>query len=299
MLRGVNPVTVCWDCEWVPCVASGRRVYGMAATASDRAVCERMWQEAKATPEVPRPFLKLALSQVVSIAAVVRTCRDSRVDLELATYPSTAADWCRESDIIEDFLEFVAGADGQLVGFNSTNADLPILIQRGILTGAQCPRFCRRPAKPWEGRDYFSSNSDAHVDLLRILGAGAHNGAASPSLDQAANAAGFPCKIGTAGDDVAELWLRGEHQRIINYNETDALATYLLWLRTACFCGLMSRRDHDAELELATAWIASLATFKPHFAEYLARWQEIPTSSMLLKGTRITRQISPLRLSGT
>ena len=59
----------------------------------------------------------------------------------------------------------------QIVGFNSTNADLPIITQRAIVHGLRAPGFGERPNKPWEGADYFDSrNSDYNVDLCPMLG---------------------------------------------------------------------------------------------------------------------------------
>lgn len=57
-----------------------------------------------------------------------------------------------EAKLISRF--FTAFGDGktepksQLVGFNSTNSDLPILIQRGVATGVHAPEFGKRPQNP-------------------------------------------------------------------------------------------------------------------------------------------------------
>lgn len=165
--------------------------------------------------------------------------------------------------------------DGQLVSFNGTNADLPVLVQRGVFAGARCPTFCKRPDKPWEGRDYFSPNSDAHLDVMRALGGGGYGKSVSPSLAEAAAAGGFPGKLGTTGSSVAEMWLRGEHDAIIAYNQLDCVATYLLWLKAVHFAGLMTTAQHAQEIQAAQEWLASLSSTNAHLAAYLVAWLNI------------------------
>ncbi len=83
-MKNMIPKTViCWDSEWVPCARTGRHLYDLAATEMDPVVFECMWQKAGATVEKPRPFLKLAVSEVVSISAVVRRHDPHGAELEL------------------------------------------------------------------------------------------------------------------------------------------------------------------------------------------------------------------------
>lgn len=273
MIRRIESRTAFFDAEWVPCAATLRRLYHLPQAMPEAQVFEHAWRTCapKGEPNT-KPFLKLAVSRVVAISAVLRTVDDTGLRLELVSYPRSADERVTEPELIEQFLEDVSRRDTQLVSYNGIGADLPALVQRGIMTGACCTDFCRRPAKPWEGRDYFSPNSDAHVDLMRVMAAGAFGKSVAPTLAEAAAGLGIPGKIDTNGAEVADLWLNGEYDRIISYNQVDCIVTYLLWLAGVRFCGLISMREYASEITAAQQWLASLATTQPHIAAYLVAW---------------------------
>ena len=78
---------------------------------------------------------------------------------------------CDEKLILHSFMKSVGRRKPQLVGFNSSQADIPIIIQRAIVNGLSGLGFSDRPNKPWEGVDYFDSrNSDYSIDLADALG---------------------------------------------------------------------------------------------------------------------------------
>ena len=109
-----------------------------------------------------------------------------------------------------------------------------VLLQRAMVNRLRQPAFCQRPDKPWEGTDDFSKASDAHIDLMEMFGGW---GKGTPSLHEFATACGVPGKLLADGHSVVDLWLAGDVRRIVQYNECDALSTYLLWL-----AGRASRR---------------------------------------------------------
>src|SRR5690606_19682823 len=99
---------------------------------------------------------------------------------------------CPEAELIQRFLEKVAADHYQLWRYNSSTADLPILVQRAIALGVSCPAFSKRPAKPWEGYDYHDGrSSDAHMDILQTVGSHG-SGTSKPKLHEFAVACGFP-----------------------------------------------------------------------------------------------------------
>ncbi len=73
----------------------------------------------------------------------------------------------------------------------------------------------------------------------------AGTGKATPSLHELATLSGIPGKINMDGRRVAELWLEGNFEGIVQYNQCDALTTYLLWLRTAHFAGFFTTDDYN------------------------------------------------------
>lgn len=101
-----------------------------------------------ATPEDPQPYLKTVMCRIVSIAAVVRKKVRSDVRLEFVSLPGLKDGVQAEGEIIRRFLEAVGNLGAQLVGFNSSNADLPILYQRALANRVTAPTFCHRPENP-------------------------------------------------------------------------------------------------------------------------------------------------------
>jgi predicted PolB exonuclease-like 3'-5' exonuclease len=148
-----------------------------------------------------------------------------------------------EAYIIERFLYFIGEREPNLVGYNSNESDLQVLIQRGLVNEITSPRFCARPQKPWEGRDYFYRFGEEHLDLLRLFS----NGSMKPTLNEVARLCGFPGKSGTSGGDVVDLWLARDIRKIVEYNQLDALNTYLVWLRVVRFCGKLSDEEYQSE----------------------------------------------------
>jgi 3'-5' exonuclease len=153
----------------VPDPARGRLIYELSPESTDEEVVQHMWNDAGADEENPQPFLKLILSRVVSVAVLSRTKNSSgEALLELHSLPKDNSRM-EERALIERFLNGIGKKQPQLVGFNSFDSDLPILLQRGLVTGVTTPAFSKRPNKPWEGLDYFSRSSEAHLDIRAIL----------------------------------------------------------------------------------------------------------------------------------
>jgi hypothetical protein len=157
----------------------------------------------------------------------------------------------------------------QLIGFNSQSADLKMLIQRSIVQGIAAPAFCERPDKPWEGVDYFARTNEWHIDLMEIVSG---RGNTRLSLHELATLSGIPGKLDIDGQHIADLWRDGEFERIVQYNERDALTTYLLWLCMAHFGGFFSAEAYAAEQERVRALIAEKAR-EPRHAHLIAYQQ--------------------------
>ena len=277
MLKHVPPEVWAFDVEWVPDPDSGRRAYGLPPDLADEAVLEYMWKQGGATDADPRPYLKTVLCRVVSIAAVIRKqTDDGGVSLKLHSLPSPDEPDASEPDILRRFLTALGKAKPQLVGFNSQSSDIVILLQRALSNRLALPDFCKRPAKPWEGVDYFARGNDFNIDLKEDLSGW---GKATPSLHELATVCRIPGKLGTDGQDVIDLWLAGDVRRIVQYNECDAITTFLLWLRTALLAGHVTPEQHQREEAQLEALLAERAESpeQRHLADYLAAWRSLRT----------------------
>jgi 3'-5' exonuclease len=275
MLKIVPARVWAFDVEWVPDPASGRRVYKLPESLDDKDVLQHMWREGGATEDNPQPYLKTVLCRVVSIAALIRERQnDGTISLKLHSLPSAEMIDPTEADILRRFLTALGKAKPQLVGYNSWASDIPILLQRSLANKLSLPEFCKRPAKPWEGVDYFARGSDFNIDLKEDF---AGWGKATPSLHELATVCRIPGKLGTDGQDVITLWLQSETRKIIQYNECDALTTYLLWLRAALLAGHIAPDDFlQEETQLETLLTErALQPENIHLQEYLNAWKQL------------------------
>jgi predicted PolB exonuclease-like 3'-5' exonuclease len=276
VIRGVSERVWAFDLEWVPDPLAGRLLHSLPDSASDSEVLAEMWRAGGASDDDPTPFLKTVVCRIVSIAAVERREREhGEPVLKLLSLPHdpASAEEAREAHVVGTFLEALGRHQPQLVGFNSRDSDLKILIQRAVLLGVQAAEFARRPEKPWQGADYFARDNPSNVDLKEILGGW---GKAVPSLHEIAVQCGIPGKLDTDGNDVARLWLEGRLAEILAYNEMDALTTYLVWLRLAHFAGHFTSASYADEQARVRALIEhEIAGGKTHLTRYLEAWDRL------------------------
>jgi hypothetical protein len=275
MFKRVENEVWVFDLEWVPDPAAGRVVYDLPESMPDAEVREVMWRRSGATEEEPRPYLKTVLCRIVSVATVIRKRQPGGPPhVTLVSLPPAGEGSMDEAALVGRFLAGLGKTRPQLVGYNSTGADLPILVQRAVAHGLRAAEFAWRPERPWEGSDYFARASDWNVDLKDILGGWARS---APSLHEIASVCGIPGKLDVDGADVVDLWERGEVRRIVQYNECDALTTYLVWLRTAHFAGFLAAEEYAAEQAALEHLLEERAAQSghEHLRRYLDRWRAL------------------------
>jgi predicted PolB exonuclease-like 3'-5' exonuclease len=267
-----------FDLEWVPDVDAARLLLDVPEDATEREAFEALWRNAGATDEKRRPFLKYLYSRIVSIAFLTRYVfydgPEKRIEFKLHSLPSLPAEKADadEGKLICDFLDALGRRKPQLVGYNSQESDVQVLIQRGIINQISAPTFCERPKDRWDKSDYFARwDNEFHLDLLKLFS----NGAMKPRLDDMAKLCGFPGKIDVDGQQVADLWLAGELNKIVEYNQIDALNTYLIWLRVVYFCGKMNDKQYETEIDTFRSFLAEEAEKgKAHVQQFLDKWPE-------------------------
>jgi len=116
--------------------------------------------------------------------------------------------------------------------------------------------------------NYISRYHRRHTDLMDVLGF--YQGRAGVPLDEMAQLCGFPGKLGMHGSQVWENWLKGNIAGIRDYCETDALNTYLLFLRYELLRGSLG--DEEYRRECAVVRESLKKAGKPHLDEFLAAW---------------------------
>lgn len=259
-----------FDAEWVPDPATGRRVLDLPREMPDDEVTAHMWAYGGATEAEPRPYLKTILCRVVSIAAVVRTVKHGEVQHRLFALPE-GPDPLPEGELLRRFLVALADKKPQLVGFNSRDADLPILVQRAMVHRLSIPGL-GRSADKWAKDDFFDRYGNQHIDLREIAGSW---GKASSTLHELATACGIPGKLGTDGKSVIDLWRAGDVAGIVRYNQFDALTTFLVWLRAMTLSGHLTPEELEAEEAQIRALVQQKAATDPGFGLYLEGWTRL------------------------
>ena len=273
----IHEPTWFFDLEWVPDAAGAMRLHDLPPETTELEAMEKLWQETPGYSETnPRPFVKYLFSRVVSIAFLSRRVvyRDSErhVEFGLNSLPKLPLDatLSDEGGIIGQFLHYIGVRNPQLVGFNSMESDLQVLIQRGLVNEVRAESFSERPNKPWEGRDYFDKYSEAHLDLIKLLSPGAMK----PTLNGLARLCGFPGKIDIDGKQVVDLWLAGKLKEIVEYNQIDTLNTYLVWLRVVNFAGKLTEEEYISEQDDFRAFLETESDKEEneHLRRFLEKW---------------------------
>lgn len=276
MFKTIAPYLFSFDIEWIPDPLSAEILHGVSGEGAPghEDAMKRLWAEAGATEEMPQPYLKTVLCRIVSISGVFREITEGEVSIKLVSLPVDTNDpeKVKEKSILSTLLKAIGSRKPQLVGYNSHNADVPIIIQRSVVNGLFGEGMGERPDKPWEGVDYFAQSGDFNIDLAPILGRFAQ----TPKLNEIACLCGIPGKVDTDGGSVSGMWLQGDLKGIVDYNEFDAITTHLLWARIAHFGGLLGDEAYEKEQLLVRNLLENgIENGKTHFKRYIAEWDRL------------------------
>ena len=249
-----------FDIETIPDVEFGRKMWNLD-DLSDKDVGTAMtFMRQQATGS---DFLPLHQQRVVAISVALRSGDAFRV----WTLGDRDAD---EAEIIRRFFDGIERYSPELVSWNGSGFDLPVLHYRALKHGIQAPRYWEMGDSDREFRynNYLSRFHWRHIDLMDVLAGFQMRGRAS--LDQMAVMLGFPGKLGMSGDKVWQTWLDGGIDDIRDYCETDVLNTYLVYLRFEFMRGNLDAKALEREFELVRTTLQSMD--QPHLNEFLTAW---------------------------
>ena len=256
----MTPILV-YDIETVPDIDGLRRAHALPAALSDAAV--RDWAVQQRRLRTGGDLLPLQFQRVVAIGCALRDGAGLKVwSLGEPADP--------EPELIRRFFDGVERYVPQLVSWNGSGFDLPVLHYRSLIHGVPA-------AKYWDWGDddrdfrynnYLGRFHTRHLDLMDVLAA--YQPRATAGLDVMARLCGFPGKLGMDGSEVDAAVAAGRIADVRRYCETDVLNTYLLYLRFQLLRGVHTAGEHAKEISLARERIA--ATGAPHWQEFLAVW---------------------------
>lgn len=260
----MKPVLV-FDIETIPDVAGLRRLNELPVELSDGEVAELAFQQRRA--KTGNDFLQLHLQRVVTISCVLRTSEGLKVW-------SLAEPQQGEGEIIQRFFDGIEKFTPQIVSWNGSGFDLPVLHYRGMLHGVAAPRYWDlgdgdyADSRDFKWNNYISRYHTRHLDLMDLLAL--YNARANAPLDDLAKLFGLPGKLGMDGGKVWEAWQAGKCDEIRDYCETDVINTYLVYNRFRRLRGELTADEEAAEVDFVKTQLARIGA--AHWQEFLATW---------------------------
>ena len=249
-----------FDIETVPDVELGRRLWGLD-DVSDEDVATAM--TFKQLQKSGREFLPLQQHRVVAISVALRTGHSFRVW-------SLGDEDADEAEIVRRFFDGIERYTPDLVSWNGSGFDLPVLHYRALKHGIQAPRYWETGDNDRDFRwnNYLSRYHSRHTDLMDVLAG--YQPRAAASLEQIAILLGLPGKLGMSGDKVWPKYLEGGIGEIRDYCETDVLNTWLVFLQFELMRGNLDSAGLAREHELVRSTLLSMD--RPHLNEFLQAW---------------------------
>jgi 3'-5' exonuclease len=256
----MTPV-LAFDIETVPDCAGIRRLYALPADLPDAEVAEVAFQ--KRRTQTGSDFLPPQLHRVVVISCVLREGEGIKVF-------SLGEPEAGEKEAIQRFYDGIEKLVPQLVSWNGGGFDLPVLNYRGLIHGVAAAKFWDQGEddKDFRWNSYLGRYHARHLDLMDVLAM--YQPRNNAPLDDVAQLAGLPGKIGVGGAKVWESYLRGEIKAIRDYCEADTANTYLLYLRFQQLRGALTAAQVEKECALLRGTLEKHKA--PHWREFLSRW---------------------------
>jgi predicted PolB exonuclease-like 3'-5' exonuclease len=165
-----------------------------------------------------------------------------------------------EKALISSFVDRIAELSPQLVTFNGSSFDLPVLRYRAMVHAVAAPGL--------SSRSYFNRYTEDAVDLCDVLSSFSFQGKAT--LHELCRVIGLPGKPeGIGGGDVEKFYLDGRIREIAEYCESDVVNTYRVWLRYELFRGRLSHADFEASEACLVDFIKARGDKKPHLVDLM------------------------------
>lgn len=252
-----------FDVETIPDIDSGKKIFNLEGL-SDKNAAELMFSHRYQKSNGRTEFLQHYLHKIVTISVVLKT--DDKLSVwSLGDKNST------ETELLERFFEGIEQYTPVIVSWNGSGFDLPVIHYRSLIHGVVAQRY-------WENGDddqsfrwnnYLSRFHSRHTDLMDVL-SGYITTARAP-LNEIATILGFPGKMGMSGEKVWDCYLDGDIESIRNYCETDALNTYLIYLKYQLMRGRLTNDLYITECQKVCDMLEN--ENKIHLKEFLKVWQ--------------------------
>jgi 3'-5' exonuclease len=243
----MKPSVIVWDLETVPDLGGFAAAHDLVGK-SDVEIREAIGDT----------FPKHIYHSIVCIGALVADQEDGRWSVNALGAPHVGER--SEKELISSFVDRIAELSPQLVMFNGSSFDLPVLRYRAMVHGITAPGLALRP--------YFNRYTEDAVDLCDVLSSFSHKGKAT--LHEVCRVMGLPGKPdGMSGEEVEKYFRDGHIHEIAQYCESDVVNTYRVWLRYELFRGRLSDASFHASESNLTDFIKARGNTKPHLTDLM------------------------------
>lgn len=227
-----------FDCESIPDSELIRKLYGFEGSDEEVSLMALNKQKEESNNE----FLPLPFHHIVSICAVL--CNEFGNFIKVNKIEGN-----NEKEMIGNFFGFIDKFEPRLVSFNGKNYDMPVLVLRALKYNIKASVYLDTISDKWN--NYKSRyNEQKHCDLFESLSA-----QRGVRLDTVCAMAGLPGKYDIHGDQVMKLFYANELEKIHEYCESDALNTYMLFLKYEFIKGALNESDYVNFLQTMSEYL--------------------------------------------
>jgi hypothetical protein len=231
----MKPSVIVWDLETVPDVAGFAAANGLVGKS-----------DAEVRDAIGDKFPKHIYHSIICIGALVAHLDADRWIIDALGAPHVGER--SEKALISAFVARIAELSPQLITFNGSSFDLPVLRYRAMVHSIAAPGLASRP--------YFNRYTEDAVDLCDVLSSFSHQGKAT--LHELCQVMGLPGKPdGIRGDEVERFYRDGRIREVADYCKSDVVNAYRLWLRHELFRGRLSDAGFQASETCVTDFIAA------------------------------------------
>jgi 3'-5' exonuclease len=233
---------VVWDMETVPDLKGFAAANGHVGKSDD---------EVRA--ELGDKFPKHIYHSIICIGALVAHREGGQWIVDAIGAPHVGER--PERELIASFVDKIAALTPQLITYNGSSFDLPVLRYRAMVHGVAAPGLAARP--------YFHRYTDDAVDLCDVLSS--FSSQAKATLHELCRVMGLPGKPdGISGAEIEKYYRDGHIREIAEYCESDVLNTYRIWLRYELFTGRLSETAFQASEANLIEFVKVRGNTKPH-----------------------------------
>ena len=257
------PVMV-FDIESIPDVDGLRALNAAPPELSDTQVYEAWLAGRKEKGQ--SDFMPLHLQRILVISVVFRNAEGLRI------HSFVDRDGQSEGKVVQTFFNAIEKHTPQLVSWNGSGFDLPVLHYRGLRHGVEAGKYwdLGEDDREFKWNNYISRYHMRHLDLMDLLAM--YSPKNNAPLDALAKLCGFPGKLGMDGSQVYAQDLAGQLEDIRRYCETDVMNTYLVYCRFQKMRGGFTEAEYEQEIAYVKETLGNLAPTESHWDEYLNAW---------------------------